>query len=440
MRRFLFRCFLKNLLLIIPLVFFTPLSVHAQRTLVHAGCLIDGVSDSPRTNVTVIIEKGKFTAIEKGFTAPSSGDQVIDLKNKFVLPGLMDMHTHLASQTEKAGYLKRFQLYPADFALIATQYLKATLMAGFTTVRDLGGAEGVDLALRNAVNRGDIIGPRMFVAGKSLAVLGGHADPTNSYREDILGVPGAEEGVVNGVESARRAALLAIKRGADHVKITATAGVLSLASAGKIPQFTEEEIRVIVQTAADFGKKVAAHAHGAEGIKRAIRAGVASIEHGTYMDDEAFELMKKHSTYWVPTITAGKSVADSAKIEGYYHALVVPKALEIGPVIQQTFARGYKAGVAIAFGTDAGVFKHGRNAKEFEYMVEAGMPAMEAIKSATYHAAKLLGKLDELGTVEAGKKADLVAVDADPLKDIKVLQKVSFVMKDGVVHKNEAVE
>jgi imidazolonepropionase-like amidohydrolase len=411
----------------------------AQRTLVHAGTLIDGVANTPRTNVTVVIEKGRISALEAGFVAPRDNDTVIDLKKHFVLPGLMDMHTHLSGQTEKAGYLKRFQLYPADVALIATQYLKATLMAGFTTVRDLGGGEGVDIALRNAVNRGDIIGPRLFVAGKSLAVMGGHADPTNSYREDILGIPGAEEGVVNGVESARRAALLVIKRGADHVKITATAGVLSLSGAGggKNPQFTEEEIRVIVQTAADFGKKVAAHAHGAEGMKRAIRAGVASIEHGTFMDDEVMALLKKHGTYWVPTITAGKSVADSAKIRDYYHPLVVPKALEIGPVIQQTFARGYKAGVPIAFGTDAGVFKHGKNAKEFEYMVEAGMPPMEALKSATYHGAKLLGKLDDLGTLEAGKIADLIAVDADPLRDIKALQQVSFVMKDGVVYKNE---
>jgi len=429
---------LMNLCRIIAITFFLLIEhAYAQRTLVHAGVIIDGISDTPRTQVTLSIEKGRITAIEKGFIAARANDTVIDLKRQHVLPGLMDMHTHLAGQTEKAGYLKRFQLYPADFALIATQYLKATLMNGFTTVRDLGGSEGVDLALRNAVNRGDIIGPRMFVAGKSLAVLGGHADPTNSYREDILGVPGAEEGVVNGVESARRAVLLAIKRGADHVKITATAGVLSLAGSGKNPQFTEEEIRVIVQTAADFGRKVAAHAHGAEGMKRAIRAGVASIEHGTYMDDEAFELMKKHGTYWVPTITAGKSVADSAKIAGYYHELVVPKALEIGPVIQQTFASGYKAGVPIAFGTDAGVFKHGRNAKEFEYMVEAGMPAMEAIKSATFHAAKLLGKLAELGTIEPGKMADLIAVDSDPLRDIKALQNVSFVMKDGVVYKNE---
>jgi imidazolonepropionase-like amidohydrolase len=349
----------------------------------------------------------------------------------------MDMHTHLSGQTEKAGYLKRFQLYPADFALRATQYLKSTLMAGFTTVRDLGGSEGVDLALRDAVHRGDVIGPRMFVAGKSLAVLGGHADPTNSYREDILGVPGTEEGIVNGVESARRATLLAIKRGSDWIKITATAGVLSLSGNAQNPQFTEEEIRVIVQTAADFGKKVAAHAHGAEGAKRAIRAGVASIEHGTYLDDEAFELMKKHGTFWVPTITAGKSVADSAKIAGYYHDLVVPKALDVGPKIQGTCARGYKAGVAIAFGTDAGVFRHGRNAKEFEYMVEVGVPAMAAIKAATYDTARLLGVLDKLGTLESGKIADVIAVEVDPLKDIKALQNVSFVMKEGIVYKNE---
>lgn len=409
----------------------------AQRTLVHAGTLIDGISDKTQNNITLIVEKGRIIAIEKGFTAAKTNDKIIDLKNKFVLPGLMDMHTHLSGQTEKAGYLKRFQLYPPEQALAATQYLKNTLMAGFTTVRDLGGGEGVDLALRNAVNRGDIIGPRMLVAGKSLAVMGGHADPTNGFREDILGLPGIEEGVINGVESARTATLLAIKRGADWVKITATAGVLSLSGNAQNPQFTEEEIRAIVNTAADFGRKVAAHAHGAEGAKRAIRAGVASIEHGTFMDDETMALMKQNGVYWVPTITAGKSVADSAKIPGYYSPIVVPKALSIGPMIQETFRRAYKAGVPIAFGTDAGVFRHGRNAMEFQYMVEAGMPPMAAIKSATYHTAKLLGKLDELGTLEAGKIADIIAVAVDPLQDIKALQNVAFVMKDGVIYKNE---
>ncbi len=409
----------------------------AQRTLIYAGTLLDGISEQPQSKVTLVITAGRLRALEKGFLPAQDNDTVIDLKDKFVLPGLIDMHTHLAGQTEKGGYLKRFQLYPADQALAATPYLKRTLLAGFTTVRDLGAGEGVDLALRNAVNRGDIIGPRMLVAGKSLAVMGGHADPTNGYREDLLGVPGIEQGVIDGVAGARHATLLAIKRGADWVKITATAGVLSLSGNADNPQFTEEEIRAIVQTAADFGRKVAAHAHGAEGAKRAIRAGVASIEHGTYLDDEALALMKQHGTYLVPTITAGKSVADSAQIEGYYSAVVVPKALAVGPVIQQTFARAWRAGVPIAFGTDAGVFRHGRNALEFQYMVEAGMPPMAAIKSATYHAAKLLGRLDELGTLEPGKIADVIAVAANPLQDIKALQHVVFVMKEGVVYKHE---
>lgn len=413
----------------------TPARCWAQRTIIHAGHLIDGVSDQPRQNVSVVIENGKITAIQNGFTGGGSNDSVIDLKNKYVLPGLIDMHTHLTSQTEKAGYIKRFQLYPADVALIATNYLKTTLMAGFTTVRDVGGNEGVDIALRNAVNRGDIIGPRMFVAGKGIAVMGGHGDPTNGYREDIMGIPDASQGVVNGVESARRAALLAIKRGADVIKITATAGVLSIAGKGQTPQLTEDEIRTIVETAGDFGLKVAAHAHGAEGMKRAIRAGVASIEHGTYMDEEVMEMMKARGVYWVPTIIAGKSVAEYARIEGYYHPLVVPKALEIGPAIHETFRKAYKAGVPIAFGTDAAVFPHGENAREFVYMVEGGMPPMEAIKSATYHAANLLGRPDQLGTLESGKFADVIAVDADPLKDISALQNVSFVMKEGVVYK-----
>jgi imidazolonepropionase-like amidohydrolase len=407
----------------------------AQRTIVHAGALIDGVSDQPRQQVSIVIENGKFKEIQAGYVRPGPNDALIDLKAQYVVPGLIDMHTHLASQTEKNAYLKRFQLYPADRALIATRYLRTTLLAGFTTVRDVGGSEGIDLALRDAVKRGDVVGPRMFVAGKGLAVMGGHGDPTNSYREDILPVPDAEEGVVNGVESARRATLLAIKRGADVIKITATAGVLSIASNGQNPQFSEEEIRTIVETARDFGLRVAAHAHGAEGMKRAIRAGVASIEHGTYMDDEVMQMMKEKGVYWVPTIIAGKSVAEYAKIEGYYHPLVVPKALSIGPVIHETFKKAYKAGVPIAFGTDASVFPHGQNAKEFEYMVEGGMPAMEAIKAATYHAARLLGKQEVLGTVEPGKYADLVGVDTDPLKDIRALQNVSFVMKDGIVYK-----
>ncbi len=408
----------------------------AQRTIIHAGHMADGVADEFQKDVSIIIENGKIASVEKGFTSASSGDEVIDLKQKYVMPGLMDMHTHVTGETKKGGYIDRFQNYPQDVVLQSLKYLKRTLMAGFTTVRNVGsGSEFLGISLRNAVRRGDIVGPRMFVAGNSLAVLGGHGDGTNSFREDILPVPTAEQGIVSGVESARRATLLQIKRGSDVIKITATAGVLSLAANGSTPQFTEEEIRVIVETARDFGKKVCAHAHGAEGLKRAVRAGVASIEHGTYIDDEGMKLMREMGCYLVPTITAGKSVADSAKIEGYYHPFVTPKALEIGPLMQDMFRRAYKAGVPIAFGTDAGVFRHGVNAIEFEYMVEAGMPAMEAIKSATYHGAKLLGVEDRLGTLEKGKIADVIAVDGNPEEDIKTMMNVTFVMKDGVVYK-----
>ena len=409
----------------------------AQKTIVHAGGLIDGKADTPKTNVSIIIEDGKISGIASGFVEAGENDSVYDFKNAYVLPGLMDMHTHLTMEIEKGSSMKRFQLYPADNALLALKFLNRTLMAGFTTVRDVGAGELIDVSLRNAVNRGDIIGPRMFVAAGGLSVLGGHGDGTNSIREDILPVPDAEQGIVNGPESARRAALLTIKRGADHIKIAATAGVLSIAAKGSTPQLTEEEIRVIVETARDFGKKVAAHAHGAEGIKRAVRAGVASIEHGTYLDDEGIALMKQHGTYMVPTIIAGKSVADSAKIQGFFHPMVAAKAVEIGPIIQGTFAKAYKAGVKIAFGTDAGVFAHGKNAREFEYMVEAGMPAMATIQSATKNAADLLGVQDKLGTIEVGKIADIIAVANDPLEDIRTLQDVIFVMKEGVVYKQE---
>ena len=272
-------------------------------------------------------------------------------------------------------------------------------------------------------------------AATGLSITGGHGDGTGGLREDIVGVPDETDGIVDGVESAMRATRIAIKRGGDHIKITATGGVLSIADDGSAPQFTEEEIRTIVETARDHRRKVAAHAHGDEGMQRAIRAGVASIEHGTYMSDVTMAMMKEHGVYLVPTIIAGKSVADSAKIAGYYVPSVVEKALEIGPLIQETFGKAYQAGVPIAFGTDAGVYRHGRNAKEFSYMVEAGMPPMETLRSATYNAADLLGRLDQLGTLEPGKLADLVAVPGNPLDDIAVMEQVSFVMKAGRIYK-----
>jgi len=311
---------------------------------------------------------------------------------------------------------------------------KTTLMAGFTTVRDVGGS-GVNISLRNAIRKGTVIGPRVLTAGKIIASTGGHADPTNGYRKDLMGDPGPTEGVANGPEECRKAVRQRYKDGADLIKITASGGVLSLEKDGSGPQFSEEEIRAIVETAKDYGMPVAAHAHGAEAIKRAIRAGVTSIEHGTMMDDEAIELFKKYGTWYVPTIIAGKASSDSAKKPGYFPAIITEKALSIGPKVQATFAKAYKAGVKIAFGTDAGVYAHGKNWMEFVYMTEGGMPALEAIKCATVNASELLGMSDKIGSIEKGKLADIIAVDGDPSKDIQSMGKVQFVMKDGVVYK-----
>jgi imidazolonepropionase-like amidohydrolase len=345
------------------------------------------------------------------------------------------MHVHIEGETSRDGYLKPFTLNDADVAFNAAEIAKRTLMAGFTTVRDLGGS-GVNVSLRNAINSGKTEGPRIYTAEKALATTGGHADPTNGRKKDLMGDPGPAEGVVNGVEDAAKAVRQRYKNGADWIKITATGGVLSVAKSGKNPQFTEEEIKAIVDTAKDYDMQVAAHAHGDEGMQRAVRAGVKTIEHGTLMSDETMELMKKHNAYLVPTISAGRFVSDQAKIENYYPAIIVPKALEIGPKIQDMFARAYKKGVPIVFGTDAGVFPHGQNAKEFGYMVEAGMPAMEAIQSATVVSAKLLKAEDEIGQLAPGFMADIIAVDDDPTKNIKTLENVVFVMKNGVIFKN----
>lgn len=406
----------------------------AQRTLIHCGNLFDGVRNDLQPQMTIVVEGNKITAVQKGFTAPTGQDRVLDMKSKTVLPGLIDMHVHLESQTRRGGLVDQFTLNVPDVAFQAAKYAKTTLLAGFTTVRDLGGS-GINVALRNAVNRGLVEGPRILTVGKSIATTGGHADPTNGYRKDLMGDPGPEEGVINGPDEARKAVRQRYKDGSDLIKITATGGVLSNAKDGSGPQFTEEEVKAVVDAAKDYGFPVAAHAHGAEGMKRAIRAGVQTIEHGTYMDDEAIELFKKYGTYYVPTIIAGKTVADSAKHFGYYTALVTPKALAVGPKIQATFGRAYKAGVKIAFGTDAGVYIHGYNAKEFEYMVEAGMPPLEALKSALLTNAKLLGMDTQIGSVEAGKFADIIAVDENPIQNIKTLQAVRFVMKDGQVYK-----
>lgn len=420
-----------NITVVLLLITFT---VFGQRTIIHCGNLIDGKSNDVVTQMTIVVEGNKIILVDKGFTKPASSDKFIDLSKKTVLPGLIDLHVHLEGETNKDQALQRFTSNKADIAFRSTVFARKTLMAGFTTVRDLGGS-GVNISLRNAVNQGLVTGPRIITAGKSIATTGGHADPTNAYREDLMGDPGPKEGVINSPEEARQAVRQRYKDGADMIKITATGGVLSIAKDGSGPQFTDEELKAIIETAKDYGLHTAAHAHGTEGMKRAVQAGITTIEHGTKMTEEVMDLMKQKGTYYVPTISAGKFVAEKAKEPGYYHPLVVPKALEIGPQIQQTFGKAYKRGVKIAFGTDAGVFPHGENGKEFGYMVEAGMPAMEAIKSATLVAAEVLGMSDKIGTIEKGKLADIVAVDENPLNNIKTMEKVSFVMKDGVVYK-----
>ena len=422
----------KTILFIALFAFSAPL--FAQRTLIHCGSLIDGVSAQPKKQMTIIVEKNKITAVQNGYTTPQSNDIVVDLKAKTVMPGLIDMHVHIESETSRDQIQKRMSMSSADVAYEAQKNALTTLMAGFTTVRDMGGS-GVNISLRNAINKGLVSGPRIFTAGKIIATTGGHGDPTNGWRPDITFPENFDDGVVNSPDQARQAVRQRYKDGSDWIKITATGGVLSIAKNGKAPQFMQDEVDAIVKTANDYGFRVAAHAHGAEGMKRALRAGVTTIEHGTFMDDEAIQLFLKTGAYLVPTIIAGKSTADSAKIPGYFHPLVQPKAVETGPYIQATFAKAYKAGVKIAFGTDAGVFKHGMNAKEFQYMTEAGMPVMEAIQSATIVAATVLDMKSELGSIESGKLADIIATDGDPLSNVAILMNVTFVMKDGKIYK-----
>lgn len=408
----------------------------AQATYLHCGKLIDGVTDQAQTEMTVVVEGNTILRVEKGYRKPGKNERAIDLKDRTVMPGFIDLHVHIEKVFNKASYLERFTLNEADIAFRAAKNAKTTLMAGFTTVRDLGGT-GVNIALRKAIARGIADGPRIYTAGQIIAITGGHGDPTNGYRKGLADPPGLDEGVANGPDECRAAVRTQVKNGADCIKITATGGVLSVARDGSRPQFTEAEIDAIVETANDFGIHVAAHAHGDEGMQRAIRGGVRTIEHGTFMSEATMDLMKARGTWYVPTITAGNSVADSAKIPRYFPDVITPKALHVGPQIAETFAKAYKKGVKIAFGTDAGVFEHGYNALEFALMVEGGMPPMEAIQCATMRAAEVLDETERLGSIEPGKLADIVACGADPLQDITALQNIRFVMKNGRVYKQE---
>lgn len=404
-------------------------------TIVHAGRLIDGVSDQPRERVTIVVEDGRIAMIEPGFRLATAADELIDLSGATVLPGLMDMHVHLTGEQSRQSELDAVKKGEADRAYDSVLYAERTLLAGFTTVRNVGDQFNVSIALRRAIAEGRVRGPRIFTSGRSIGTTGGHADASNQWGPYLYSEDPRLDTVCNGPDSCREAVRRRYQDGADSIKITATGGVLSLAKSGTAPQFTPQELTAVVATAHDYGLKVAAHAHGAEGIRRAVQAGVDSIEHGTFMDDETMRLMKQKGTHYVPTISAGRWVYDQAQDPAYFPAIVRPKALEVGPVIQTTFAKAWRAGVTIMLGTDCGVCAHGSNAREFAYMVEAGMPVMDAIRAATIVPARYLGIDDRLGSVEAGKLADIVAVPGDPRADIHVMERVGFVMKEGVVYR-----
>lgn len=407
---------------------------YSQTTYIYCGELLTMASDKVQKEMTIIIEGAEIRSIKKGYIDATDTVSVINLKNKTILPGFMDMHVHIEHESNPNRYLNRFTKNEADMALGAVKYCRRTLEAGFTTVRDLGGT-GVNVSLRNAVNTGEIVGPRILTAEKSIATTGGHADPTNGLKAELMGDPGPKEGVMNSIEDAKKAVRQRYKNGADVIKITATGGVLSVAKDGQGPQFTIDEVKAVVDAAKDYGYVTAAHAHGAEGMKRAVLGGIHSIEHGTKMTEEIMDLMIERGTYYVPTISAGKFVAEKAKQPGYYPTIIIPKALEIGPQIQSTFSKAYKYGVKIAFGTDAGVSPHGDNALEFIYMTEVGMTNYDALKSATVNAADLLNISDQYGTIEVGKKADIIALKSNPLENIEATLDVPFVMKDGIVYK-----
>ena len=408
----------------------------SQDYFLHCGTIIDVQTGKEIKNATIIVSKNKIAKIIDGFVPKSTDNDIeVNLKNNYVLPGLIDLHVHLESEQNPKSYASKYINNEADVSFEAARFAEITLLAGFTTVRDLGGT-GVNIALRNAINKGIAKGPRVYTAGKSIASTGGHADPTNGSNRALMGDPGPHEGVVNSPEDGVKAVRQRYKEGADVIKITATGGVLSVAKNGKNPQFSIEEIKAITTTAKDYNMLTAAHAHGDEGMQRAILGGIKTIEHGTFMSEETMELMKKYDAYLVPTITAGKEVALKAEVPGFYPDIIVPKAREVGPQLQSTFAKAYKKGVKIAFGTDAGVYDHGKNGKEFGYMVEAGMPALAAIQSATITNAMLLGVANEIGQIKPTFFADIIAVEENPLNNVKTLEKVQFVMKNGVVYKS----
>lgn len=425
-------------LIALALCMLSPSLNAEETTILHCGTLLAVPGEQPMHEVSVTITNRRVESVQQGYIEPGNAE-IIDLSSMFVLPGLIDCHTHLTGQILPAPerMRRKMQEGEAHAAIDGVSNAHKTLMAGFTTVRNVGSPGSVGLALRDRINQSVVPGPRMFVSGPPVSVTGGHGDPTNSLSPVLRPELGPQLVPADGPAEARKAVRARIREGVDLIKITATGGVLSPTAAGVDQQFFDDELESIVQAASMMGRKVAAHAHGVDGIKAALRAGVSSIEHGTYLDDEAIDLFVENGAYLVPTIHAGKFVEEKAEIPGYFPESIREKASAVGPLIQDSFARAYEGGVNIAFGTDVGVGEHGTNALEFVYMHEAGMPAMECIKSATVNAADLLGQSENLGTIEPNKYADLIAVEANPLDDISVLSNVVFVMKNGRVYKQD---
>lgn len=412
----------------------TPVAAPAV-SVVHCGHLFDSGSGRMLGETSIVVRGERIESVQPGHAALPTGAREIDLGNATCLPGLIDSHVHLTDQFSATTYSDQFRLNPADYAIRGTVYARRTLLAGFTTVRNVGDGNNESIALRNAIKAGLVDGPRMLSAGRPIGTTGGHADGTDGYRADLVGDPGPAVGIIDSPEDAWKAVRQHYKDGVDLIKIMPSGGVLDESSSVDNAQMTMPELQAVIAAAHDYGFAVAAHAHGAEAIRRAVIAGVDSIEHGTFMDDADMKLMKEHGTWYVPTIIAGDYVAQKAKIPGYYPAQVAAKAQQVGPRILATAGKAYRAGVPIAFGTDAGVYPHGENAHEFELMVQSGMPAAFALQAATKNASKLLRMDKDVGSVEAGKFADIVAVDGDPTQDIALMKHMDFVMKGGHVYK-----
>ena len=412
----------------------------AEITLVQAGTVMAVPGAPVRHTATIVVRDGKVADIRDGFvdaTAAGAGPadhvHVVDLRTSYVLPGLIDAHVHLTGQGSRNNQLERVTQTEEDGVADGVLYAARTLDAGFTTVRDCGGDLSAILALRDGIRRGEIKGPRVVAAGEPLSSTGGHADD-NGYRPGLFAHQGI--GICDSADECRKAVRYEVKYRVDLIKIMATGGVLDDSAAGTDQQFTDDELRAIVQTAHTLGRKVAAHAHGLKGIRAAVLAGVDSIEHGTYLDDDTARLMHQRGTYLVPTIVAGQEVANLAKTDGYFPPLVRAKALTIGTIMGPHLRRAHDAGVKIAFGTDSAVSPHGWNAREFALMVQNGLSPTEAIEAATVNAADLLGVRAEVGTLEAGKSADMVAVAGDPTRDVTQLEHVAFVMRGGAIYRS----